>query len=156
QLRARTLASDGAPATRAPRGHPAFRRPARGGEHSGTLGIPRRRRDDALVEPAIGPERAGRLYPLGGLQRAGATLVGGSDWSVMSMDPLPAIEVAVTRRAPRAPAGPPWLPEEVISLDAMLMAYTINGARLQLQEDETGSITVSKAADLVVLDRDLR
>jgi predicted amidohydrolase YtcJ len=82
--------------------------------------------------------------------------VGGSDWSVTSMNPLPAIEVAVTRRAPRAPAGPPWLPAEVVSLDAMLMAYTINGARLQLQEDQTGSITVGKAADLVVLDRDLR
>jgi hypothetical protein len=110
----------------------------------------------ALVEPAIGPERAGRLYPLGSLERSGATLVGGSDWSVTSMNPLPAIEVAVTRRGARQPAGPPWLPEEVVSLDAMLMAYTINGARLQLQEEETGSITVGKAADLVVLDRDLR
>ena len=37
----------------------------------------------------------------------------------------------------------------------MLMAYTINGARLQLQEDEVGSIKVGKAADLVVLDRDI-
>ena len=109
-----------------------------------------------LVEPAIGPERAGRLYPLGSLERAGATLVGGSDWSVTSMNPLPAIEVAVTRRGARAPAGPAWLPDEVVSLDAMLMAYTINGARLQLQEDEVGSITVGKAADLVVLDKNLR
>ena len=109
-----------------------------------------------LVEPAIGPERAGRLYPLGGLERAGATLVGGSDWSVTSMNPLAAIEVAVTRRGARQPAGPAWLPEEVVSLDTMLTAYTINGARLQLQEDEVGSITVGKAADLVVLNRNLR
>ena len=108
-----------------------------------------------LVEPAIGPERAGRLYPLGSLERAGATLVGGSDWSVTSMNPLAAIEVAVTRRGARAAAGPPWLPEEVVSLDAMLMAYTINGARLQLQENDVGSITVGKAADLVVLDRNV-
>jgi predicted amidohydrolase YtcJ len=110
----------------------------------------------ALVDPAIGPERVGRLYPYGSLERAGATLVGGSDWSVTSMNPLPAIEVAITRRGARQPAGPAWLPQEVVSLDAMLMAYTINGARLQLQEDEVGSITVGKAADLVVLNRDIR
>jgi predicted amidohydrolase YtcJ len=109
-----------------------------------------------LVEPAIGPERSGRLYPLGSLERAGATLVGGSDWSVTSMNPLAAIEVAVTRRGARQPAGPAWLPDEVVSLDAMLLAYTINGARLQLHDDETGSITVGKAADLVVLDKNLR
>jgi predicted amidohydrolase YtcJ len=109
-----------------------------------------------LVDPAIGPGRAARLYPIGSMMRAGATLVGGSDWSVTSMNPLAAIEVAVTRRGARQPAGPAWLPQEVASLDAMLLAYTINGARLQLHENETGSITVGKAADLVVLDKDLR
>jgi len=110
-----------------------------------------------LVEPAIGPERAARLYPLGSLERAGATLVGGSDWSVTSMNPLPAIEIALTRRGARQPAGPAWLPEQVVSsVDAMLNAYTINGARQQLHDNETGSITVGKAADLVVLDKDLK
>lgn len=109
-----------------------------------------------LVEPAIGPERAGRLYPYGSLERAGATLVGGSDWSVTSMNPLPAIEIGVTRRGARQPAGPAWLPAETVTLDAMLLAYTIHGARLQLHEDEVGSITVGKAADLVVFDRNLR
>jgi predicted amidohydrolase YtcJ len=59
-----------------------------------------------LVEPAIGSERAARLYPLGSLERAGATLVGGSDWSVTSMNPLAAIEIAVTCRGARQPAGP--------------------------------------------------
>jgi len=72
------------------------------------------------------------------------------------MNPLAAIEVAITRRGARQPAGPAWLPDEVVSRDAMLLAYTINGARLQLHDDETGSITVGKAADLVVLDKDLR
>jgi predicted amidohydrolase YtcJ len=109
-----------------------------------------------LVEPVIGPERAARLYPLGSLEQAGATLVGGSDWSVTSMNPLPAIEIAITRRGARQPTGPAWLPDEVVSLDAMLLAYTINGARLQLHEEQAGSITVGKAADLVLLDKDLR
>ena len=38
----------------------------------------------------------------------------------------------------------------------MLRAYTINGARLQLHDDEVGSIAVGKAADLVVLDKNLK
>lgn len=108
-----------------------------------------------LVEPILGPERSNRLYPIGSLARSGALLVGGSDWSVTSMNPLAAIQVAVTRRGPRAAAGPAWLPDEAVTLDTMLTAYTINGARVQFQDDQVGSITTGKAADLVVLDRDL-
>ena len=48
--------------------------------------------------------RAARLYPFSSLERAGAVLVGGSDWSVTSMNPLAAIEVASTRRGAR-PGG---------------------------------------------------
>jgi len=66
------------------------------------------------------------------------------------------MEIAITRRGARQPAGPAWLPKEVVTLDAMLLAYTINGARLQLHDDEVGSITVGKAADLVVLDKNLK
>jgi predicted amidohydrolase YtcJ len=111
--------------------------------------------DVRLVEPFIGPERSGRLYPIGSLQRAGALLVGGSDWSVSSMDPLAAIEVAITRRGPRAAVTQAPLPGEAATLDAMLDAYTINGARAAFHDDQVGSITVGKVADLIVLDRDL-
>lgn len=108
-----------------------------------------------LTEPVIGPERSSRLYPLGSVARTGGTIVAGSDWNVSSMNPLEAIQVAVTRRDPDGPPGPPWLPAEVITLDRILAAYTIEGARANFQERETGSITVGKAADLIVLDRDI-
>jgi predicted amidohydrolase YtcJ len=108
-----------------------------------------------LTEPVLGAERSSRLYPIGSVARTGATIVGGSDWSVSSMNPLEAIQVGVTRRAPDAPAGEPWLPKEAVTLEQMLAAYTINGARVSFEERETGSIEVGKAADLVVLDRDL-
>jgi predicted amidohydrolase YtcJ len=111
--------------------------------------------DIRTVEPILGPERSNRIYPIGTLARAGALLVGGSDWSVTSMNPLMAMQVAVTRRGPRAVAGPPWLPNETVTLDTMLTAYTINGARVQFQDDQVGSIAVGKVADLVVLDRNL-
>lgn len=110
---------------------------------------------EMVIEPSLGPERARRLYALGSLARAGALIVAGSDCLFASMNPFEAIQVALTRRGPSAAAGPAWLPDEVLTLDAMLAAYTINGARIQLQDDHVGSITVGKAADLVVVDRDL-
>ncbi|TYK91511.1 amidohydrolase, partial [Streptococcus pyogenes] len=51
-----------------------------------------------LTEPKIGPERSQQLYPFGALKQAGALLVGSSDWSVSSMNPLEAIQIAVTRQ----------------------------------------------------------
>jgi predicted amidohydrolase YtcJ len=108
-----------------------------------------------LTEPIIGPERSTRLYPLGSVAAAGGTIVGGSDWGVSSLNPLEAIEVGAMRCDPSAPVCKTWLPREKVSLNRMIAAYTIEGARLAFDERETGSITVGKAADLVVLDRDL-
>ena len=109
-----------------------------------------------LTEPVLGPERSSRLYPLGDVDAAGGTIVAGSDWGVSSLNPLEAIEVGVTRCDPAATvACVPWLPKERISLEKMIAAYTIVGARLAFDEKLTGSITVGKAADLIVLDRDL-
>jgi predicted amidohydrolase YtcJ len=108
-----------------------------------------------LTEPILGPERSGRLYPIGSVLRSGAVIVGGSDWSVSSLNPLEAIQVAVTRRAIGAGEGPAWLPDERIDLRAALAAYTINGAYLSHREAEAGSVEPGKSADLVVLDRNL-
>jgi len=87
--------------------------------------------------------------------RTGARIVGGSDWSVSSMDPLEAIQVAVTRRAPGAPPGEAWIPEERVDLGTMLRAYTVNGAWLSRDEKSRGTLEPGRAADLIVLDRDL-
>ena len=64
---------------------------------------------DELTIPFLGDERATWQYPFGGLHRAGARLVMGSDWPVTSPDPIAAIHTAVTRTAyddPRAPLLP--------------------------------------------------
>lgn len=108
-----------------------------------------------LTEPALGPERSRWLYPIGSVMRSGAMIVGGSDWSVSSMNPLDAIQVAVTRRGVDDSTGSAWIPQEIVDLPTMLAAYTINGAYVNHQENETGSIEVGKAADLIVLDRNL-
>jgi predicted amidohydrolase YtcJ len=70
------------------------------------------------------------------------------------MNPLPAIEVGVRRIDPDLDEGVPWIPEERVSLDDMLALYTRNGAIAGELGSETGTVTVGKSADLVVLDRD--
>lgn len=108
-----------------------------------------------MTIPLLGPERSRWLYPLRSVAHSGAVMVGGSDWPVTSMNPLDAIEVSITRRGLEQERGAPWIPEETVDLAQMLASYTINGAYLNFQEKETGSIEVGKAADLVVLDRNL-
>jgi len=108
-----------------------------------------------LTEPVIGPERAKRLYNFGSMRDAGALLAGGSDWPVSDLSPLKGIQVAITRRALDAGPGEAWLPEQLLTLQEALEAYTINGAYALLQEDVTGSLEVGKLADMVVLERNL-
>jgi len=71
------------------------------------------------------------------------------------MNPLLAIEVAVTRQDPYTNSGPALNADERVDLATMLSAYTINGAYTMGLEQEQGSIEVGKRADLVVLDRNL-
>jgi len=107
-----------------------------------------------LTEPRLGPERSKWLYPFGSLQRAGAMLAGGSDWSVTSVNPLDAIQVAVTRKALEAPAdAPAWLPGERLDLATALAAYTRGGAYVTFEEEDSGSLEVGKLADIIVLDK---
>jgi hypothetical protein len=108
-----------------------------------------------LTEPVLGPERSRWLYPIGSVAKTGAHLAAGSDWSVSSLNPLDAIQVAVTRRALDAPPGPAWIPQEVVSLRTILVAYTSGGAYAAGEEATRGTLELGKAADLVVLDRDL-
>ncbi|MBP7706368.1 MAG: amidohydrolase [Candidatus Aminicenantes bacterium] len=107
-----------------------------------------------LTLPILGPARSRWLYPVGSVAATGAVLVGGSDWSVSSLNPLEAIEVALTRRSPDDPPGEAWIPEERAGLETMLRAYTVNGAWLVREEAARGPLETGKAADLVVLDRD--
>jgi len=108
-----------------------------------------------LTEPILGPERSSRLYPIGSVVRSGGRFAGGSDWSVSSLNPLEAIQVAVTRRGLREAAGPAWLPDELIDLPTAIAAYTTNGAFLSFEEKNRGTIEAGKAADIIVLDRNL-
>jgi predicted amidohydrolase YtcJ len=111
---------------------------------------------DELTIPRLGPERSGWQYPFASLLAAGATLAMGSDWAVSTPNPLLEMEVAVTRVNDESRGTrPPFLPAERLDLMDALAAFTSGTADVNHLEREVGSIEVGKAADLVVLDRDL-
>ncbi len=105
--------------------------------------------------PLIGPDRADRLYQIESVMKTGAVVCAGSDWTVSSLDPLAAIQVGMTREPLKEPYGEPWLPNERASLASLIAAYTINGAYTNHQEHSTGSLEKGKAADFIVLDKNL-
>jgi predicted amidohydrolase YtcJ len=105
--------------------------------------------------PDVGSERVQRMYPIGSVHRAGGRIVGGSDWSVSSVNPLDAIETALTRQDSLGVVAGVLNAAEAVDLDTMLAAYTSRGAWLMHQDAEVGSIATGKLADVVVLDRNL-
>jgi predicted amidohydrolase YtcJ len=80
-----------------------------------------------LTEPVLGPERSRWLYPIKSVADTGAPLAAGSDWSVSSMNPIEAMQVAITRRGLDDRTGPVWIPEERVDLATILAAYTRGG-----------------------------
>jgi predicted amidohydrolase YtcJ len=110
-----------------------------------------------LTIPRLGPERMRWNYPMRSIEQTGATLAFGSDWDVTSVNPLDAIEVAVTRQnfEGATATDKPFYPEERISLETALAAYTIGSAYANFWERETGSLETGKSADLIVLSSNL-
>jgi predicted amidohydrolase YtcJ len=107
-----------------------------------------------LTIPVIGPARSEWLYPIAAVADAGGVISAGSDWSVSSMNPFEAMEVAVTRRDPSGAGEKVLTPQHRIDVQQILEAYTVHGARVTFTEDELGTITVGKLADIIVVDRD--
>ncbi len=115
--------------------------------------------DDQMQDlriPSLGTERVGWQFVFGSLVRAGARLAAGSDWTVTTANPLLEIEVAVNRVPPDSRDAAPFLPDERLSLDNALAAFTLGSAWVNHLDVDTGSIEVGKLADLIVLDRNLR
>jgi predicted amidohydrolase YtcJ len=111
--------------------------------------------DGRWVEKRIGHERARWSYAWRSMLNAGAMLAFGTDWPVAPLDPLLGVYAAVTRETldGKNPGG--WFPEEKLTLEEALRAYTYGSAYAAFQEKEKGTIAPGKLGDIVVLSDDL-
>jgi predicted amidohydrolase YtcJ len=110
--------------------------------------------DGRWAEKYIGG-RIKTTYAFRSLLDAGAHVSFGSDWFVAPPTPLEGIYAAVTRRTldGRNPAG--WVPEQKITVEEAVRAYTQTAAFASFDESVKGSLAIGKLADFVVLDRNI-
>ena len=111
--------------------------------------------DGRWCDKRIGPQRSKGTYAFRSLLDSGVVLAFGSDWTVAPLNPMEALKAAVTRQTldGKHPAG--WVPEQKISLEEAVRAYTVGSAYAEFQEHAKGSLAPGKLADLVMLDCDI-
>jgi predicted amidohydrolase YtcJ len=111
--------------------------------------------DGRFAESRIGHDRASRTYAFRTFLDHGVRLALGTDWEVAPLDPMQTVYAAVTRATldGKNPGG--WFPEQKLSLAETIEAYTLGSAYAEFQENEKGSITPGRLADLVLLSDDL-
>jgi len=111
--------------------------------------------DGRWAEKRIGKDRAKTTYAFRSLLDSGATLAFGTDWTVAPLNPMLTIYAAVTRRTLDGKNSKGWVPEQKISVEETVRAYTYGSAYAEFQENVKGTITPGKLADLVILSRDI-
>jgi predicted amidohydrolase YtcJ len=103
----------------------------------------------------VGPEHAQRAWPWRDILAGGAVLSFGSDWSVVTLNPWPGIQILLSRETPEGlPAGG-WLPNERLTLEEAIQGYTMGGAFAARREKTEGSIEAGKLADVIIISQDL-
>ncbi len=112
--------------------------------------------DGRWAAKVIGQERIKTTYAFRSLLDAQGVLAFGSDWFVAPPTPLEGIYAAVTRRTidDANPSG--WVPEQKISVEEALVAYTRAAAYASFEEKQKGTIAPGMLADLTVINQDLR
>lgn len=110
--------------------------------------------DNRIVEARVGKERAKETYQFKTLLSMGVTVSNGSDCPVERPDVMAGIQCAVTRAA--LDGTKPFLPEQALTVEEAIETYTAMGAYASFEEKEKGTLSVGKAADFTVLDRDIR
>ena len=107
--------------------------------------------DGRWAEQKIGPERIKTTYAFRSIIDAGGILSFGSDWPVAPLSPLAGVYAAVTRQTIDGNNPQGWQPQERISVEEALIAYTANNAYAGFEENRAGTLEVGKRADMVVL-----
>jgi predicted amidohydrolase YtcJ len=111
--------------------------------------------DGRWAEARIGHDRAGRTYAFRTFMQHGVRLAFGTDWPVAPLDPMLTLYAAVSRATLDGKYPQGWFPEQKLSVQEAIAAYTIGSAYAEFQEREKGSIEPGKLADMVLLSQDV-
>jgi predicted amidohydrolase YtcJ len=111
--------------------------------------------DGRWAEGRIGKKRCASSYAYRSLLDAGAVLAFGSDWPVAPLDVMAGIDAAVNRRTLDGKHPDGWFPEQRITVEDAVRAYTHGSAFAAFQEKDRGTISAGKIADFVLLSRDI-
>ncbi len=98
----------------------------------------------------VGVNRWSRSFAWQTLREAGAKLAFGSDWPVVTQNPMRGVHMALNRQ-PWAPG----LPDHRQTLADTLIAYTRDAAYAEFQESVKGQLRAGMLADMVVLSEDI-
>jgi predicted amidohydrolase YtcJ len=105
------------------------------------------------AESHIGPARARHSYPWKEFEDNGIDMAFGTDYPVEPITPFRGLYAAVTRQ--NEAGTKEYYPEQKLTIDHAIYAYTIGAAQAEFAEDKKGQLTPGMLADLVVLDRDI-
>jgi len=103
----------------------------------------------------IGRDRASRTYAFRTFLDHGVRLALGTDWSVAPLNPMLTLYAAVTRATLDGKNPKGWFPEQKLTIQEAIEAYTMGSAYAEFQDHEKGSISAGKLADMVLLNDDV-
>lgn len=105
---------------------------------------------EGVYSKNVGAKRIAHNFAWRELEQAGAVLAFGSDWPVMSQNPLWGLAMALTRRTAEGEPEGGWNAQQTVSIDSALRAYTYGAAYGISREAELGSLAPGQLADIVV------
>ena len=101
----------------------------------------------------LGPQRAEHSYAWAEFVKEGVTLAFGTDYPVEPVAPFRGLYAAITRRSENGKSD--YYPEEKLTIDQAIAAYTTGSAFAEFAEKDKGLIAPGMLADFVVLDQDI-
>jgi len=111
--------------------------------------------DGRWLEKRIGPVRARTSYAFRTLLNHGVRLAFGTDWTVAPLNPMLGIYAAVTRETLDGKHPEGWFPDQKLTVQEAVYAYTVGSAYAAFEEHERGTLAPGLLADFVILDHDI-
>jgi predicted amidohydrolase YtcJ len=111
--------------------------------------------DWRMAEARMGAERLGGAYAWRSMLANGVPLAFGSDFPVENPNPFHGLAVAISRQDAEGQPPGGWMPEQKLSLEQALRAFTQSAAHAGFAEDRIGTLERGKYADFVLIDRDI-